>query len=170
MENAALHYLGRFASSAENLRQVLMRRVVRSARFHDTDPEEGRTFVDDIIERYIRAGLLNDGAFAEARAADLHRRGTPVMGIRYRLKQRGVGEADVERALDALAQDLDGRDTDQAAAWAFARRRRLGPFRGDDPAIRAEYREKDMAALARAGFDYDTARRVADAADPDWSA
>ncbi|MEX0809093.1 MAG: hypothetical protein WD044_10235, partial [Dongiaceae bacterium] len=39
-----------------------------------------------------------------------------------------------------------------------ARRRRLGPAR--PAAGRAALREKDMAALARAGFNYETVRRV----------
>ena len=42
-----------------------------------------------------------------------------------------------------------------------ARRRRRGPYR--DKTQRSEYREKDLAALARAGFNYDTAQKVIDA-------
>ena len=51
-----------------------------------------------------------------------------------------------------------------AAALAFARRRRLGPFR--TTASRAEHREKDLAKLARQGFAYETARRIIDADEP----
>lgn len=47
---------------------------------------------------------------------------------------------------------------------ALARRRRLGPFRRTG---REEHREKDMAALGRAGFGYQIARKVVDAEDPD---
>ena len=50
------------------------------------------------------------------------------------------------------------------AAAAFARRRRLGPYRTKD---REPNRLRDLAALARAGFAYDLARKVIDAADPD---
>ena len=46
LENAALFYLQRYATSTENLRRVLMRRVDRSARAHSTDREEGSCFVD----------------------------------------------------------------------------------------------------------------------------
>ena len=53
LENAALHYLERFASSSANLRRVLMRKVARSARAHGTDPAEGAGLVD--------AGLENGG-------------------------------------------------------------------------------------------------------------
>ena len=37
LERAALAYLERFAASAESLRRVLLRKVERSARAHDTD-------------------------------------------------------------------------------------------------------------------------------------
>ena len=47
-----------------------------------------------------------------------------------------------------------------AAARAAARRRRLGPWRRQDD--RAGSRQKDLAALARLGFAYATARAVID--------
>ena len=40
LNNIALHYLERFASSAENLRRVLLRRVRRAAAHHGSDPGE----------------------------------------------------------------------------------------------------------------------------------
>ena len=67
LENAALHYLGRFASSAANLKRVLMRKVQRSARFHGTDVDEGRTTVERLVARFARAGLIDDEAYAAAR-------------------------------------------------------------------------------------------------------
>jgi regulatory protein len=158
LENAALHYLSRFATSAENLRRVLMRRVERSARHHGTDPEEGAGWVEDLIQRYQRSGLLDDKAYAEARAGDMLRRGTPMKGVRFKLMQKGVGADDIDLALEAATEDMPRPDL--AAAVALAKRRRLGPYsRGD----REERRDKDLAALARAGFDYDTARRVIEA-------
>ena len=60
LENAALHYLGRFASSAANLKRVLMRKVQRSAHFHGTDADEGRAMVERLVTRFARAGLIDD--------------------------------------------------------------------------------------------------------------
>ena len=51
-----------------------------------------------------------------------------------------------------------------AAALAYARRRRIGPYR-TDPTLRAETRLKDLAALARRGFAPALCRRVIDAED-----
>ena len=50
------------------------------------------------------------------------------------------------------------------AAARYARRRRLGPFRAAPE--REERRQRDLAALARAGFAYDVARRVIEAETP----
>jgi regulatory protein len=163
LENAALHYLGRFASSAANLRAVLLRRVERSARAHGTDRDEGAAAVDAIVARFETSGLLNDRAYAEARAGTLHRRGASARKIRAALMQKGVAQDDIETALDTLRDET--ADPELAAALTLARRRKLGPFRPE--AARAERREKDLAALARAGFGYDVARRVIEAADID---
>ncbi len=158
LQNAALFYLERFGTSAENLRRVLLRRVERSARVHGTDPEAGAALVGELIARYRASGLLDDQAYAEGRAQSLHRRGVPGHGIRLRLRAKGVNDDDIAAALQGLA---DG--SADAAAVNLARRRRLGPFR--EPTRRAALRDKDLAAMARAGFDLDTARRVIDAED-----
>jgi regulatory protein len=163
LENAALHYLQRFATSAENLRRVLMRRVERSVRAHDTDRDDtdrevGAALVDALVERFVAAGLVDDRVYAEGRALSLHRRGTAARVIRGRLRQKGVGDDDIEAALATVAEEHP--DGDLAAAVNLARRRRLGPYRSTGP--EPDRRQRELAALARAGFSYDIARRVLD--------
>ncbi|MAF96612.1 MAG: regulator [Rhodospirillaceae bacterium] len=159
LENAALYYLQRFATSAENLRRVLTRKVDRSAHFHGTDPDEGRAQVEDTIRRFLRSGLLDDDAYARARVQSLHRRGNSARVIRGKLKQKGVDDDIIAAALDAR-----GEDPELTAAVTLAKRRRLGPFATRKPSD--ETREKHLAALARAGFSYAVARRVVDGDDP----
>lgn len=161
LENAALFYLQRFASSAENLRRVLLRRVERSARAHGTDREEGGAWVDEIVARFVGAGLVDDRVYAAGRAQSLHRRGASLRRIRAELAAKGVARDMADQAVRGL-EATDG-DADLAAAIRLARRRRFGPYRAAGQ--RAERRERDLAALARAGFGYDTARRVIDAED-----
>lgn len=158
LENGALFYLQRFSTSAENLRRVLMRRVDRSARTHDTDPAEGAAWIDDIIERYKRSGLLDDRVFADARARTLLERGIAPGRIKIKLRQKGIDEITAEGAVAGLEEDTP--DVERAAALKLARRRRLGPYRRSD---RDDFREKDLAALARSGFSYDTALAIIDA-------
>lgn len=158
IENAALAYLQRYATSAENLRAVLVRKVHRAAYAHEDDPAEGVLLVDALIDRYLRADLLNDATYAEGRVAALHRRGVSRRGIQARLTAKGVSVDDIEKALDLLSADIG--NTEFTAACNYARRRRLGPWRTKD---RAERRDRDLAALARQGYGYELAHRVIDA-------
>lgn len=158
----ALFYLERYASTAANLRRMLLRRALREAEALALDPAAVARDVDEVVRRVVAAGLVNDRLFAESRARRLAEQGRSGSRIRAQLAAKGV---DREAAGDALAR-LGGElgDVELAAAVALARKRRLGPWRA--AAERAAARPKDLAVLARAGFAYDLARRVIDAEAP----
>lgn len=144
-----MQYLGRYASSAENLRRVLTRRVRRRA------PEAvpaALTLIELLVARYRESGLLDDAAYASARVASLHRRGASMRAMRARLTAKGVPAGDVADAISDLR--AAALDPDLAAACIFARRRRLGPFRR----VAADH-ARELGSFARAGFS----RRVAEA-------
>lgn len=162
LERSALFYLERYAASAESLRRVLLRKVHRASEAHGSDPTEGAEAVEALIARFLRAGLLDDGLYARGQALSLARRGSSERAIRQRLQQRGIDEAEITRALAARHEESE--DPELAAALAYARRRRIGPYR-TDPALRADTRLKDLAALARRGFAPALCRRVIDAED-----
>jgi regulatory protein len=163
LENAALHYLERFASSTANLRRVLLRRVKRSAEAHGTDPAESAALVEALIARLVKGGLIDDRSYAQAKAASLHRRGASRRAISGRLAQHGIEGELIASAIADIEEETGNADL--AAACALARRRRLGPYR--QAAARADFRTKDLGAFARAGFSLDIARRVLDCTDPD---
>lgn len=163
LENAALYYLARFSAPSAHLRRVLLRRVERSVRVHGGDTAEGRRLVDALIERFRRSGLVDDAAYAAGKARSLRRRGTSRVVIGRALRAKGLTAAETDAALTGLTEE-SGRSTDEIelmAAARLAQRKRLGPFR--PKTTRGELRERDMAALARAGFSYDVARRVIEA-------
>jgi regulatory protein len=162
LENMALHYLGRYASSSANLRRVLMRKVARAAAAHDSDPAEGVKLIEDLIARYLRSGLIDDRAYAAQKAASLQRRGASRFGIKGKLRQKGVTGALIDDALQGL-EEQGSTASELASACALARRRRLGPYR--EKSKRQEMRDKDLAALSRAGFSFEVARRVLAAPD-----
>lgn len=163
LENAALHYLERFASSTANLRRVLMRKADRSLRHWGGDRAEAAAQIEAVVARLAGLGYLDDAAYAAMKARGLNRQGKGTRAIRQALAAKGVDADTAGTALDRLAEEV--ADPDLAAAVRLARKRRLGPFRA--VALRAEMRHKDLAALARAGFDLDTARRVIEAAGPE---
>ena len=163
LEKSALFYLERFAASSAQLRRVLLRRVKRAEMLGTDKPvaDGARRHIETLIARFLASGLLDDRRFAEARAASLQRRGASRRRIRERLASKGVDREIVDAALETV----DEPTGELAAACALVRRRRLGPYR---PAgTRAAHRQKDLAALARAGFSLDMARKVLAAGNPE---
>ena len=160
LENAAIYYLKRYASSAANLKSVLMRRVLKSARYHGTDVEEGRGWIDDVVTKLQNAGYLDDRQYAETRIHSLYARGLSLRAIRMKLSEKGVPADIVTEALRVLSEESENPEL--KAAITTARRRKLGPYRirGD----RQENRDRDLASLARGGFGFDIAVKVVDAA------
>jgi regulatory protein len=169
IEKWALGYLERFASSAENLRRVLRRRVRRRS----AEPEishEAEKLIDDLVERYRDSGLINDAAYAAGRARYRLARGEPLRKIAAGLAAKGVEAEDRAAALAGLRETTP--DPDLAAACAFARRRRLGPFRHGPFRRGLSHpqpvdRRRELAVFARAGFARREAEAVLACADPD---
>ncbi len=156
---SAVHYLERYASSAGNLRKVLERKVFKACTEHERDPQDFAPLIDAVVEKCSRTGLLNDLAYAETKTASLRRRGSSRRKIEAQLSAKGVDRNIIRSVLE------DDHQSDFDAARIFARRRRLGPFRTD--ANREARRDKDLAALCRAGFSYEIARHIIDASDDD---
>jgi len=165
IERWALAYLGRFASSAENLRRVLLRRVRKRLPWDREAAAAAAAVIDALVARYRRSWLVDDAAYAAGRARARLRRGQSLRTIRAGLAAKGVAGEDAQAVIDALRDE--GGDPDLAAACAFARRRRLGPYRrtpiDDDDAIK----EKELAAFARAGFSRDVAEAVLSCTTPE---
>ncbi|TGD96665.1 regulatory protein RecX [Methylobacterium nonmethylotrophicum] len=160
LERAALSYLERYGASAEMLRRVLRRRVETRCRLRGEAPDDFSEMVEAVVARALGAGLVDDAAFAAAKVRSLRRRGGSARAIGAKLAAKGVDRGIVGAA---LAEAEDGGE--EEAARAYARRRRLGPFRSG--AARAASRERDLAAMARAGFSLGLARRVIDAESED---
>lgn len=166
LQNAATFYLERYPSTAEGLRRVLNRRVRKAEMAEAPIIENVKQTIDAIVAKFVEAGVIDDQAFAQTKARSLHRRGTSTRLTRQKLKLAGVDGDTLDKAMEGLDQELDTdpRQREWQAAVALARRRRLGPFRQKE---REEHRARDLAAMARGGFEYQLAKKVIDARDPD---
>ena len=166
IEKWALNYLGRFASSAANLRRVLLRRARRSMMADAEPAPDIAPLIDALIVRYRATGLIDDSAYAAAQVRAGLRRGQSLRTVRAKLAAKGVGAGEAAQGIDTAAGPRGGvPHLDLAAACTFARRRRFGPFRpgpADD-----DIRMRELAAFGRAGFDRATAEAVLGCADPE---
>jgi regulatory protein len=151
LREVAIAHLARFAATEAGLRRVLVRRVERWARAAEAEGQPdiaagvaaGRAAAAEVARALAAARAVDDAAFAASRARRLLRGGRSPRATLAHLREKGV---DAETAAAAIPED---DRTELAAALAFCRRRRIGPFAA---ARDAEADRRALAALARAGF------------------
>lgn len=160
LAEAAAAHLARFAATEAGLKRVLARRIDRWARAAEAEGQpdvprraaEAKSAIAEVAQRLVAGGAVDDAAFAESRARRLLRTGRSRRATLAHLREKGVD------ATTAAAALPEGEAVEIAAALAFCRRRRIGPFGPPDPP--PEARLKALAALARAGFGRDAASRA----------
>lgn len=149
LEEMALYYVGRFATSRAKLVSYL-RRKLRERGWEGTSAPG----VDELADRFVRLGYIDDRAFALSKARSLTGRGYGQRRVQQALALAGIGE---EEGADARGL---AEDEAVAAALRFAQRRAIGPYASDapDPA----QRERALAAMIRAGHRFQIARAIVD--------
>jgi len=147
LKDLALHYLGRFATTRARLVQYLQRKVRERGWAGERPPD-----CEAIADRCAELGYVDDAGFAAMKSGALLRRGYGARRVEQALVAAGVGEAERAPAREA------GRDQAGAAALAFARRKRIGPF-ATEPAD-PDRRQKQLQAFIRAGHDFALARAL----------
>lgn len=154
LKNIALYYLQRFDSSVDNLRQVLKRRIIDYAR---QTPEFDKTmafdWVEKILSEFENLGYLNDQRYTEVKINSYLNLGKPARYIKIKLQQKGIESEIIDSTLENQEYDAE------AMAHKLAKRKKIGPYRIDDDE-RKNNRQKDLATLVRAGFDYEVAQKV----------
>ena len=165
LDEMALAYVARFATSAGRLRTYLQRKLRERGWAPDADagPDadphlalaEGASRMEALIERFVAAGYVDDESYARGRTGGLLRRGFGRRRINEALGAAGI-------ASDLREQVMPGEGAQRRAALALASKRRFGPFGADaggaatDPARRP----KQIAAMLRAGHGMDAARAL----------
>ncbi len=118
-----------------------------------------------IVERLVALRYIDDEAYARARSGGLLRRGYGERRIGQALHAAGIGQEVREAVRPAQSEQ-------RAAALALVRKRRFGPFGGSG--FDRAAREKQIAAMLRAGHPLDSARQLVDAASveaaEEWAA
>lgn len=156
LDELALAYVARFATSAGKLAAYL-RRKVRERGWNG----DGEVNIPAIVERFVSRGYVDDAGFARARAQGLLRRGFGARRIDQALNAAGIAR-DLREAVSGSERDA------RAAALAFARKRRLGPFgrcSADQDQVRLDPVTcgKQVAAFLRAGHPLASARALVNA-------
>lgn len=153
LHNAGLYYLERFAASKNHFKTVMMRKVKRSCHVHeDQDYEACREMVEQLADKFVNLGLLNDTLYAEGQVNSMRRKGMSRRAIINKMRMKGIDFEQVEEAL----KQIDNENTEYESALKLARKKKIGPFFiGEEQNIK-----KSLGILARAGFSYEIASKI----------
>lgn len=153
LDELALTYVGRFATSRAKLTAYLRRKLRERGWAGEAEPN-----VDALVERLSRLGYVDDRQFAMAKARSLTTRGYGRRRVNQALGEAGIAPGDGVDARDYVESEA------VEAALRFARRRRMGPF-GSPPEngqLDSKQREKNLAAMLRAGHGLALAKTILD--------
>ncbi|WP_017666413.1 regulatory protein RecX [Porphyrobacter sp. AAP82] len=157
LRDLALHYAARFASTGARLESYLARKIKERGLAEDADGRTVEVDIPALVARLVELGYVDDDAYARMRARELGQRGYGARRVEESLRHAGVGEG-LRRA------HAPGEAESRRAAALMARKKRLGPFaagsEGHDPLLARKAHEKAVAAMLRAGHQYEHVKTV----------
>jgi len=148
LNELALRYVGRFATTRAKLRSYLARKLRERGWDGAREPD-----VAAIAERFAAQGYVDDSSYALIKAQSLTGRGYGKRRVMDALKSAGIEEEHGAGARDHADAEA------VSAALRFARRRRVGPFAESAPRDPRE-KKKALAAMIRAGHGFDLSRAI----------
>jgi regulatory protein len=163
LRDLALHYAARFATTGARLEDYLRRKIRERGLAEDADGRTRDIDIPALVARLVELGYVDDDAYARMRARDLGARGYGGRRVEETLRHAGVSEG--------LRQaHAPGEAASRRAAALMARKRRLGPFAASPESSgslsRRKAHEKAVAAMLRAGHQYDHVKAILGAAGP----
>ncbi len=157
LNDLALHYVARFASSRAKLETYLVRKLRERGWAGEGEDGQPAPDIAGLADRLVELGYVNDAEYARMKARSLGARGYGGRRVAEALHGAGIGEEDCAPVLNyARSQRWD-------SALRYARRKRFGPYGSDLPD--RDKQRKQTASMLRAGHDFDVTRIVIAASD-----
>ena len=150
--NITLFYLERFDASALKVKQMLERRIQKEKAKGALVPNNTQELIQNVILKMQNLGYINDERFAQTKIKKLCSAGKSKSFILNKLKQAGITGEIAKKLLSEF--DLENESSDYTRAEQWLKKHRKGQFRSKNA---DDFYQKDLAALARAGFSYEIA-------------
>lgn len=154
LEALAMRQSGRFLMSPRGLAAYLQRKIAQYG--WDDDEHALDLAIETIVSRLEKLGIVSELGLAQAIIANDARRSLGAMRTRQKLKFKGVTDEVLSQTLAETAH------SPTSLAFAFAERKKLGPFRPGVPSQNEtkNHEHKDIAAMVRAGHALSLAMRI----------
>ena len=156
-------YLEKYAPSRQQLRTYLLKKFFKSSNYYVAKGEL-LALIDLVISDLDKHKFISDQFYSETKTKKFVKRGYSLNKIRNYLINKGINEKYIKDSISKI--NLKENDQDFFSAIKTCKRRRIGPNREEDNRIL--FYKKDMAILARSGFNYETSKKVLDLSKKDY--
>ena len=150
LKKYAYSYLSKYNTSKKNLDRILHNKV-RRMNLNKKDKYTLYSSIASIITDLEINKLINDKNFSQSKIDSLSLQGKSKISIISYLVQKGIEKNLIEETFKNL--ELKNPNWESESAKIFARKKRLG-------AKHSNNLEKDLAKMARAGFNYNIIKDI----------
>jgi regulatory protein len=155
LRNYAYAYLEKYSPSKQQLKTYLFKKYLKKNQ-KIFNKKELFNVIDIVISTLEKNNLISDKYYSDAKSKSYLRRGYSLNKIRYSLIQKGIDQKYIKDSISKIKDNES--DPDFFSAIKVCKKRRIGPSRVEDN--RNLFYKKDISILARAGFSYETSKKV----------
>ena len=164
MQNFSLTNIEKYAPSKQQLRTYLLKKYLKS-KIPNINKKNITDLIDVVLQDLEKKKFLNDKFYSNSKAKSLLNRGSSINKIRYYLLSKGVNTQYISETIDKIKETNE--DQDFFSAIKICKKKRIGPARNDSN--RPLFYKKDIGVLARAGFDFETSKKIMDLDSSEYS-
>ena len=157
MRNFSYAYIEKYSPSKQQLKTYLLKKYLK-LKSPNINKNNVKELIDVVLEDLENNKFLNDKFYSNSKAKNLIQRGNSINKIRNYLLNKGIKYKYVQETINTIKDDNE--DQDFFSAIKVCKKKRIGPARDENN--RPLFFKKDLGILARAGFDFDTSKKVMD--------
>ena len=158
------NYIEKYAPSKQQLKTYLLKKYLK-AKILNTNKKNITDLIDIVLKDLEKSKFINDQFYSQSKAKSLIQRGSSINKIRNYLMSKGINDKYVKNIIDEIKEN--NQDQDFFSAIKICKKKRIGPSRNESN--RPLFYKKDIGVLARAGFDFETSKKVMDLENEEYS-
>ena len=163
MRNFAFAYIEKYSPSKQQLKTYLLKKYLKSS-IPSVKKKDITDLINLVTQDLEKTKFISDKFYSESKAKNLIQKGSSINKIRNYLISKGVEDEHIRETINKILEKNE--DQDFFSAIKICKKKRIGPAREQDN--RPLFYKKDIAILARSGFNFEISKKVMDINKEDY--
>lgn len=153
LKKYAVNYISKYNSSKSNLEKILKNKI-RRINLEKKEKFILYNSIGSILKELELKNIINDETYSESKIYNFYIQGKSKYFIKNYLINKGIKKELFDEVLKNFENNYP--DWEIESAKTFARKKRLGTLEN----CNLDNKKKDLAKMARAGFNYDIIKNI----------